>query len=226
MNRRAFMRKAVYLGAGLIAVTGVGIWWRVVPRAFGEPTVPVDSSSKRKADAPRAGTQWFTVVELATVKALASVIIPSDGNGPGAAEADVAGQLDVMVAGAPPRQTMYRTGLAAFDGMAMRRYQRAFAALGTKEQIELFSVVDEARLVMEKEPASILGKASRKVKFLYYYRWLGVSPEAADFCQSIVRDVKEKFYSSQVAWAWWGTKGLPFPLGYFSSVDKCAIPTV
>ena len=225
MNRRAFMRKAVYLGAGLIAVTGVGAWWRVVPRAFGEP-VPVDPSSKRKADASRAGTQWFTVVEFATVKALASVIVPSDGNGPGAAEADVAGQLERFVADTPRRQDLYRTGLAAFDGLAMQQHQQAFAALGPKAQIELFNMVDEARLVMEKTPASILDKASRKVKVLYYYRWLGVTPAAAEFCHYIVVDVKARFYSSQVAWAWLGYEGPPFPLGYFSSVDKCAIPTV
>jgi hypothetical protein len=220
------MKTTVYLGASFIVVTGVGVWWKVVPRAFGEPAVPVDPPSKRKSDAPQAGRQWFTAVELATVKALASVIVPPDGNGPGAAEADVAGQLDEMVAGSSKRQALYRTGLAAFDGVAMRRYQRAFAALGSKEQIELFSVVDGARLEMEKTPASILDKASRKVKVLYYYRWLGVTPAAAEFCHYIVVDVKERFYSSQLAWAWLGYEGPPFPLGYFSKPDNCSIHKV
>lgn len=219
------MKKAVYFGAGLIAVTGFGVGWKLFQRTSVQPAVPLGLPTG-KAGSAEAGSRWFTPTELATMKALTSVIIPSDGNGPGATEADLAGQLERFVADTPRRQELYRTGLAAFDGLAMQQYQRAFAALGMKEQIELFRMVDEARLAMEKEPVSIQDKASRKLRFLYYYRWSGVTPAAVELCQYIVLDAKEKFYSSQVAWAWLGYEGPPFPLGYFSSVDKCAIPTV
>lgn len=225
MNRRAFMKKAVYLGAGLIAVGGLGVGWKVAERTF----VPPEASGnppQRKSGHSLDDSRWFTLAELATIKALASVIVPSDGNGPGAAEVDVAGQLDRLVAGTPRRQEGYRVGLAVIDGLAMQQYRQVFAELGMKEQVELFSLVDGARQVMEKEPVSILDKTSRKIRFLYYYRWLGVTPAAADFCHYLVLDVKEKFYSSQLAWAWLGYEGPPFPLGYFSKTDNCPIRKV
>jgi hypothetical protein len=223
MNRRAFLKKAVYVGVGLIALTGVGAGWKAVRRALPAPSAPMNPPQRKSGNSP-VGSHWFTPAEFATVEALASVIVPSDGNGPGATEADVAGQLDRLVAGAPRRQEMYRVGLAAFDRLAMQQYQKAFATLGMKEQIQLFSVVDEARLAMETEPVSIQDKASRKLRFIYYYKWLGVSPAAVELCRYIVLDAKEKFYGSQVAWAWLGYEGPPFPLGYIGSVDKCAIP--
>lgn len=225
MNRRAFMKKAVYLGAGLIAVGGIGVGWKVVEGTLvqaGAPGNPPQRNSGHSLD----NSHWFTLAELATIKALASVIVPSDGNGPGATEVDVAGQLDRSVAGTPRRQESYRIGLAAIDELAMRQYQQVFAALGMKEQTELFGVVDEARQVMEKEPVSILDKASRKIHFLYYYRWLGVSPAAADFSHYIVVDVKLEFYSSQLAWTWLGYEGPPFPLGYVGKPDNCPIHKV
>lgn len=225
MSRRGFMKKAVYLGAGVIAVAGMGVGWKLFQRTASQPLPPVTIPTGRSGVSD-GGSHWFTPTELATMKALASVIIPSDGNGPGAAEADLASQLEQFVANTPRRQELYRTGLSAFDGLAMQQHQQAFAALGMKEQVELFSMVDQARLVLEKEPVSFQEKVNRKLRVLYYFRWLGVSSAATEFCQYLVLDAKEKFYSSQVAWAWLGYEGPPFPLGYFSSVDKCAIPTV
>ena len=225
MNRRTFMKKAVYLVAGLIAVGGIGAGWKVVKRTLVEPKDSGNPPQGKSGDS-QDGSHWFTLAELATIKALASVIVPSDGNGPGAADVDVAGQLDRLIAGTPRRQEWYRVGLAAFDSLAMQQYQQAFAALGMKEQTELFGVVDEARQVMEKEPVSILDKASRKFYFLYYYRWLGVSPAAVDFSHYIVVDVKREFYSSQLAWTWLGYEGPPFPLGYVGKPDNCPIHKV
>ena len=225
MSRRAFMKKAVYLGAGLIAVAGMGVGWKIFQRTSSQPLVPVTLPTGRSVIS-EGGSQWFTPAELATMKALTSVIIPSDSNGPGASEADLAGQLERFVVDTPRRQELYRAGLAAFDGLAMQQHQQAFATLGMKEQIELFRMVDQARLVLDKEPVSIQDKVTRKLRVLYYFRWLGVNSAATEFCQYLVLDAKEKFYSSQVAWAWLGYEGPPFPLGYFSSVDKCAIPTV
>lgn len=222
INRRAFMKKAIYLGAGLIAVGGLGGGWKVVERTVVQPEAP-GNSPKREPGHSQDSAQWFTFAELATIKALASVIVPSDGNGPGAAEVDVAGQIDRLVAGTPRRQELYRVGMAAINGVAVQQYQREFAELSVKEQLELFSVVDGASQVMGKEPVSILDKASRKIRFLYYYRWLGVTPAAVGFCNSLVLDVKEKFYSSQLAWTWLGYEGPPFPLGYLSKPDKCPI---
>src|SRR4051812_43838940 len=100
MNRRTFMKKAVYLGAGLFAMTGIGVGWKVVNRTLVKPK---DSENAPQSNSRHQQniTQWFTLEELATINALASIIVPSDGNGPGAAEADVADQLDRMVASAP-----------------------------------------------------------------------------------------------------------------------------
>lgn len=219
------MKKAVYFGAGLIAVTGFGVGGKFFQRTSVQPAVPLGILTGN-AGSVEAGSRWFTPAELATLKALTSVIIPSDGNGPGATEADLAGQLERFVADTPRRQDLYRTGLAAFDGLAMQQHQQAFATLGIKEQIELFSMVDQARLVREEEPVSIQDKATRKLRFLYYFRWLGVSSPATEFCRYLVTDAKAKFYSSQVAWAWLGYEGPPFPLGYFSKPDNCPIHKV
>lgn len=225
MNRRAFIKKAGYWAAGVIAVTGFGLGATLFPRTSAQ-SADLPGPPTGKIGSVEPGSRWFTPVELATMKALASVIIPSDGNGPGASEADLAGLLERFVADTPRRQNLYRTGLAAFDGLAMHHHGQAFARLGMKEQVELFSMVDQARLVLDQEPGSIQEKVSRKLRVLYYFRWQGVSAAATEFCRYVVQDSKEKFYSSQVAWVWLGYEGPPFPLGYFSSVDKCAIPTV
>jgi hypothetical protein len=225
MNRRTFMKKAVYLGAGLIAMAGIGVGWKVVKSTLVKPEV-AGSPPQRNPGHFKDDSHWFTLAELATIKALASVIVPSDGNGPGAAEADVAGQLDQMVASTPRKQELYRAGLAEIDEVAMHQYQQQFSKLGMKEQIELFSLVDGAMQAMEKEPVSIMDKASRKIHFLYYFKWQGVSPRAADFCHYLLLDVKEKFYISQPAWAWLGYEGPPFPLGYFSQPDNCPVRKV
>lgn len=225
MSRRGFIKKAVYWGAGVIAVAGMGVGWKLFQRTASQPLAPVTIPTGRSGVSD-GGSHWFTPAELATMKALTSVIVPSDGNGPGATEADLAGQLEQFVADTPRRQEVYRAGLSAFDGLARQQHQQAFAALGMKEQVEMFSLVDQARLVLEKEPVSLQEKVTRKLRVLYYFRWLGISSAATEFCQYLVPDAKEKFYSSQVAWTWLGYEGPPFPLGYFSSVDKCAIPTV
>ncbi len=225
MNRRAFMKKAVYLGAGLIAVAGAGVGWKVMKRTFlrSEGTT---SSLQQNSVQSGEGPQWFTPAEFATVKVLASIIVPSDGNGPGAEDADVARQLDQHLSDTPRLQAVYRPGLAAIDQLARGQYGQTFANLPVKDQIELFSAIEGAWIAMEKEPVSVMERAFRKGNFLYYYKWLGITPAAAQLSGHIIRDVKEQFYSSQLAWAWLGYEGPPFPLGYFSKPDRCSIPMV
>jgi hypothetical protein len=77
---------------------------------------------------------------------------------------------------------------------------------------------------MDDEASTLAKRARRKAYFLYYYRWLGVTAVAAEFSAQIVQDVKERFYSDQLAWAWLGYEGPPFPLGYFGKPDNCHLP--
>jgi len=225
VTRRAFIKKLMYASAALIAVGGLGVGWKFSRKMLLSGS-RFPASSKEGADRSRPATRWFTASEMASTAAIASLIIPSDGNGPGADDLGIAGLLDELVAESPDRQKVYRAGLLAFEDLAKEHHQKTFFELDPREQFDLFKAVDEARLAMDRELSTPVDRAARKLSYWYYYRWIGVTVPATEFSARVVQDVKTKFYSSQQAWKWLGYEGPPFPTGYFSKPDACALRTV
>lgn len=225
VTRRSFVKKAVYFGAGLFVAVGLGVGWKAVRRQTGEQQ-PADLVVKTAEDYPQHAPRWFAPSELTTIAALASIIVPSDGEGPGAKEVGLEWRIDEMVADTPRIQSVYREGLRALDALAERHYQQTFLMIEPERQAELIRMVEEAKVAVDVEAATSVQRAKRKLSYWYYYRWMGVTAQVAEFIPRLVQDVKIRFYSSREAWAWLGYEGPPFPLGYFSKPDRCHISQV
>lgn len=172
-----------------------------------------DESSRPFLSRCGDGCGCLTANEYAVLKTLAALILPSDHLGPGAAEAGVAAKIDRMLANTPSLQGLYSIGLTAFDQLASMRYQTRFSSLTKSQQIELLSLVDEARRKIYGDVRSLANRIQRKFDYWYYAGWLGLRP-VADFWIQVQADVMTQFYSSQVAWNWLGYEGPPFPLGH------------
>ena len=93
----------------------------------------------------------LTASDAATLAAICARIIPTDENGPGAAEARAAEYIDRALGGwLAPSRDAYAVGLAALDDAARARGGQRFvdlrpaeqdAVLGTLEQTPFFSLV-------------------------------------------------------------------------------------
>ena len=79
--------------------------------------------------------------QLGTLQAIAARLVPTDANGPGAAEAGAANFINLQLAGLPnPPNSLvanlpdYTAGLAATDAYAQAKKGAAFASLSTTDQ--------------------------------------------------------------------------------------------
>jgi len=159
---------------------------------------------------------WLTAGERAAVTAMASVIIPSGDDTPGAAEMDVLGapaadRLDEWIRASPARQGLYARGLIAFDDLARRRWGTAFADLTSERQHDLFRLADAASQRRDRE-TSLPGKVAKKFTLLgeMVTGWA----VAVDLFPTLLQDVRAAFYTNEVSWVWLGYDGPPMPEGY------------
>src|SRR5262245_31291641 len=162
------------------------------------------------------GNRWFIPEEAALIDALASVIVPSDDDTPGAREVDVLGApvtetLSSWIADASDKQLKYSRGLVAFDELATRIYGSRFVCLRLGEQLELLKLVDGLCRDRSK-PSSLVGKLKKRLVTLLQM-WNGSLP-AIDLFPMVVGDVHAAFYTSEVSWIWLGYDGPPMPHGY------------
>jgi gluconate 2-dehydrogenase gamma chain len=82
----------------------------------------------------------FTAAEAATVEAIVARLIPSDENGPGAAEARAARYIDRALGGAlASSREAYRSGLSAVDSYARLSKGAPFARLSQNDQDAVLS---------------------------------------------------------------------------------------
>jgi choline dehydrogenase-like flavoprotein len=181
------------------------------------------SSPKRRRELSgrareRAGNaeSWLTAGERAAVTALASVIVPSSDDTPGAAEMDVLGapaaaRMDEWVRASPAKQALYARGLIAFDELAERRWGTPFAQLSETRQHELLTQIDAAHQRRHRD-ASLPGKVWKKLELVGEMA-TGWSA-AVDLFPTLVQDVFAAFYTSEVSWMWLGYDGPPMPRGY------------
>ena len=120
------------------------------------PTATVDAA---ESPAPAAGPmpealETFTAAEADTLEAIVARLIPTDENGPGAAEARAAHYIDRALVG-PLRasRAAYAAGLAAIDAYAQSSKGAFFASLSAKDQDAVLSDV-EKNVAMGFTPSS------------------------------------------------------------------------
>ena len=176
---------------------------------------------RRDGERPADRTRWFTPQEREIVEALASLMVPSDQDTPGAAEVEVLGPsvvevVDRAVAACAEKRAAYCRGLIVLDELAERRYGSRLLQLSVDKRIELIALVDDlCRHRMEME--GLRGKVRKKLSFLRnVWDW---SSAAVTLFTVMRRDVLAAFYTSEVCWIWLGYDGPPMPDGYPSLVE-------
>lgn len=175
--------------------------------------------ARLERDRPQETGRWLTPAEDRILAALASLIIPSDDTGPGAADADVTAALDRLLAGSPARQTLYRNGLLACDEWAQREYGRSFVTLAPDHQRELLRWVEPADSAVTRT-ASLTGKLRRKAVD-FYRKW---RCPLVELFPELSRDVMGAFYTHRVCWDWLGYDGPPMPDGYPDLRERETLP--
>jgi gluconate 2-dehydrogenase gamma chain len=136
LTRRELLKRAGLAGAAAAIVPAVGA---PAPSAFGGQLL-------RAAATAREPLEALTAAEADILDAICARLIPSDANGPGAAEAQAARFIDRALAGflAPNRQA-YAAGLAAVDRHAVTSHGAAFARLAPADQDAVLKDVEAGR---------------------------------------------------------------------------------
>ncbi len=212
ITRRSFLKRAAVIGTavGSVAVLGAGgkLWWDDTARQG----ILADRDRRR----PSGSTQWLTQPEYVLLAALASILLPSDHLGPGAPEAQVVDIVDRLIATSSARQAAYGPGLLAFDEMAQQAYGALFVDLAHAPQEDLLETID-ALAASRAGGGTVVDRAVRKVTATVQ-ELQGVEAAIVLF-PMLVNDVKQAFYTSEVAWQWLDYDGPPMPKGY---VGDCA----
>lgn len=74
--------------------------------------------------------KFFTAVQFATLRKLSEVLMPRNGETPGALEANAPEFLDFLISRSPrERQEIYRAGLDGLAAQAKKRFNKEFASL-------------------------------------------------------------------------------------------------
>ncbi|HVW11858.1 MAG TPA: gluconate 2-dehydrogenase subunit 3 family protein [Bryobacteraceae bacterium] len=103
---------------------------------------------------------FFTQQQLAALRRLSDMIMPSAGGAPSAPDAGVPEFLDFLVGQSPtPVKNLYRTGL---DSLNTSKFKRAFADLQAEQCDELLAPLRDAWTY--EEPADPLAKFLRHAK--------------------------------------------------------------
>jgi gluconate 2-dehydrogenase gamma chain len=107
-------------------------------------TLPAGVAISPAAAAPeREERETFTATETETVNAIVTRLIPSDGNGAGAAEAQVGRYIDrALNTALSSMQGFYSANLAALDAYARATHGGAFAALSAAKQDAVLSALE------------------------------------------------------------------------------------
>jgi gluconate 2-dehydrogenase gamma chain len=125
--------KQVGLAGAAAAISGSAIAPPVAAQAPAAPALPA-----------REALEALTAAEADTLEAIVARLIPSDENGPGAAEARAAHYIDRALTG-PLRssRSAYAAGLAALDEYAQSAKGAPFASLSAKDQDAVLSDMEK-----------------------------------------------------------------------------------
>ena len=133
-SRRELLKRFGVVGAASVVPGGVFV-----------QTAPSFAAEARAAAAPpREALETLTAAESDTLEAIVARLIPSDENGPGAAEARAAHYIDRALAGplASARKA-YAAGLAALNTYAQASKGGPFASLQPKDQDAVLSEMEK-----------------------------------------------------------------------------------
>ena len=181
----------------------------------------VNELARRNQKRPGEGTHWFIPEEVGLIQVLASHIVPSDENTPGANEMDVLGSsavqiLDTLVADSPWRQDLYAKGSISIDKLAEKIANSKFSELKEPRQLELLKYLGNLHTNWLKANSS----SSKFMKNIFILQQeLAGSLPGIELYSTLVRDVTQAFYTSEVCWIWLGYDGPPMPHGY-PELDK------
>jgi gluconate 2-dehydrogenase gamma chain len=81
--------------------------------------------------------KFFNEHELTTITLLADIIIPRDEVSGNASDAKVADFIEFIVKDKPEHQTPMRGGLRWLDIQSLKRFEKSFAGLNEKQQLEI-----------------------------------------------------------------------------------------
>jgi len=214
LNRRQFLRRALF-GLSALAV------WRLFAPGRAEPSARLPSRSDvpsggaaRVASSPAAAAPLaFSEHELATVAAIASIIVPTDDD-PGATEADVAGYVDRLVSLNATKKAQYREGLPWIDGASAKLFGRGkrFIDLTQVQQTEVLRAA-EATLEMRLRPVGSLWQRAWRKAQKTYDDVFGLGEEVR-FIRYVREDTLAGFYTNPISWNMLGYIGPPQPRGY------------
>lgn len=134
-SRRELLKRAGIVGAAAAAVP-VGA---LAPLAT--TAVPARAAPSTQVGTPRReALETLTAAEADTLEAMVARLIPSDQNGPGAAEARAAHYIDRALGGAlASSRDAYRSGLSAVDSYARGSKGALFARLSAENQDAVLS---------------------------------------------------------------------------------------
>ena len=123
--------------AGAAAAVPAGALAPSAAARAAQPPAPI-------AQAPREALETLTAAESDTLEAIVARLIPTDENGPGAAEARAAHYIDRALTGplASSRRA-YAAGLAALDSYAQSSKGALFASLAPQDQDAMLSDMEK-----------------------------------------------------------------------------------
>ena len=137
VSRRELLKRAGMVGA--VAAVPVG------GLAPAEAAAPARNLAQARAAAPvRESLETLTAFESDTLEAIVARLIPTDENGPGAAEARAAHYIDHALTGPlASSRGAYSAGLAAVDAYARASKGAPFAKLSAKDQDSVLSDMEK-----------------------------------------------------------------------------------
>ena len=109
------------------------------PEASEEPQFNLDRTKEELAHEKSllASGKFFTDHEMATITALADIIIPKDDVSGSASDAKVPEFIDFIVQDMPQHQTPMRGGLRWLDIACLKRYEKSFIDCSQQDKIEM-----------------------------------------------------------------------------------------
>ena len=137
-SRRDLLKRAGMLGAAAAAVQVGGL----ASAGAAEPARKV--AQARAAMPVRESLETLTAAESDMLEAIVARLIPTDENGPGAAEARAAHYIDRALTGPlASSRAAYSVGLAAVDAYARASKGAPFAKLSAKDQDSILSDMEQ-----------------------------------------------------------------------------------
>jgi hypothetical protein len=149
----------------------------LAPRAEAAPGGLVGLAPAQAAATPYQ-PKFFTAEEMTALDRLTEILIPADDRSPGASAALVNRFMDVMVGeGSAAAGSAWKSGLAAVDAEASRRFANAFNACNTAQQEQIVA----AMAANESAPSTDLERFFAVLKRMtidgYYTSRIGIHQE-------------------------------------------------